>query len=475
MSDQFPSRQRTRGELSDAIAVTSPPVQYPTLEWDIDRIKAARGQQFCGQFALPTKLAIAMRSDDAIFPPRRHRLKSLSSLPLVIQAHDSTRGRAIAQNARSGVQVDQDVLNGIDGTLVDHGIAIGYLLHKTNKSGTRVDMRLTEWPLEYVQHDPYRNVLTTSTLEGPVVDIVHGNGRFIVFRDAHERPWIQDSCLLAASFLYPQHALALADWTGAINAHGLGKLLGELPPGVMLTDESGNPSPEAAAFLRLLTDIVTGNKPAGIMPSGSKAEFKSDGSTAWQVFSEFNNSRERAAARIYTGTDAILGTISGAPGIDISQLFGVTTTILQSATSVISRGLNSGLTIPWTALNVGDSRLAPSYQYQLPDPDEDQRLEQRAKNWARFCDTIAKLRDARFQVTDDLVARVAAEFKIDPAPTAADLDTATSTVVLAPTDVAKVVRAREARASQGLGPFGDARDEMTLPELDAKSQASSKQ
>jgi hypothetical protein len=44
---------------------------------------------------------------------------------------------------------------------------------------------------------------------------------------------------------------------------------------------------------------------------------------------------------------------------------------------------------------------------------------------------------------------------------------------LAPTDVAKVIRASEARASQGLPPFGDDRDDKTIVELgeEARSEA----
>lgn len=38
---------------------------------------------------------------------------------------------------------------------------------------------------------------------------------------------------------------------------------------------------------------------------------------------------------------------------------------------------------------------------------------------------------------------------------------------LAPADIAKVVRASEARASRGLPPFGDERDDKTIPELEA--------
>jgi hypothetical protein len=45
--------------------------------------------------------------------------------------------------------------------------------------------------------------------------------------------------------------------------------------------------------------------------------------------------------------------------------------------------------------------------------------------------------------------------------------------VLAPTDVAKVVRVSEARASQGLPAFGDARDNMTITELDEFMKAKS--
>ena len=43
---------------------------------------------------------------------------------------------------------------------------------------------------------------------------------------------------------------------------------------------------------------------------------------------------------------------------------------------------------------------------------------------------------------------------------------------LAPTDIAKVVTAREARAAQGLPPFGDERDDMTITELEAAGKPS---
>ena len=44
-------------------------------------------------------------------------------------------------------------------------------------------------------------------------------------------------------------------------------------------------------------------------------------------------------------------------------------------------------------------------------------------------------------------------------------------IELAPTDLAKIVRAREGRASAGLKPFGDDRDDMTISEMGEKAEA----
>lgn len=52
--------------------------------------------------------------------------------------------------------------------------------------------------------------------------------------------------------------------------------------------------------------------------------------------------------------------------------------------------------------------------------------------------------------------------EVEPVPAMAE---SSARIVLAPTDAAKVVRGREARASMGLPPFGDNRDDMLIPDL----------
>jgi hypothetical protein len=281
--------------------------------------------------------------------------------------------------------------------------------------------------------------------------------------------------VLPGGLLWGAHANAVKDWAAASAAHGQAKIVGELPAGVQLQerDENGAPAltPEALSFLEMLQDIVSGEAGAGIRPAGSKTDFLANGSTAWQVFSEFLNNREKAAARIYLGTDAILGSVGGAPGVDISQLFGVASTIVQGDFEAIEQGLFSGVYQVWAAINDGDSRYAPFFEYQLPDPDAERKSEERAKKRERLMLAIEAEKKAGMIIDQARVNELAIEFGVDNPPRVAPKAATSVPITLAPTDIAKVVRVREARESQGLPPFGDARDDMTMTELDAYLQA----
>ena len=79
-------------------------------------------------------------------------------------------------------------------------------------------------------------------------------------------------------------------------------------------------------------------------------------------------------------------------------------------------------------------------------------------------------RSAGMQPTEQSVRELVAGMRLQLEPTAAG-ESAPRSLDLAPTDLAKVVKAIEARASQGLGPFGDDRDERTITELGASAEA----
>jgi hypothetical protein len=458
---------RKRSDYTIA-ARTSPPRPRDTAtSWTIESIRAAIESQMRGEFERPVRLAESARRDDSIYVARRNRIEPIRAIATKLEQHESGRGLAVAKRARTDVIVPRTTLVGIDSTLVDHGIAIGYVEHTPNDSGTRIAMRLTEWPLEHVRYNRAEDTLETRTASGQMEPITHGDGRWIVFRAGDYMPWREAACILPAAFVWAAHSEGIADWQSSSRAHGLAKIIGELPEGSALTEDDEDVPDVVSDFLDALRDIVEGETNVAIKPFGAKAEFIANSSTAWQVFKENIESREKAAARIYLGTDAMLGSVGGAPGVDISALFGVLTTKLQGDFDAIEDGLDSGLYVPWTAINFGDARYAPALRFQLPDPDENRKHEALAANRERLTAIIEGMRRQQFEITQDVVDRIAGELGIAPPPKIASLDTQSATVELAPTDVAKVVLVREARASQGLPPFGDARDDMTIAQFEA--------
>lgn len=465
-------KTRSAGEFKASRGLDwKPPIQKDaSLSWPLEKIRAARDAQMRGEFDQPARLAEAMRTDDAIYVAYQNRIAPQAAIAAKLVACEGARGEAVRRKAAASVTVERSVLAGIQGTMANHGLAIGYARHDVNSTGTIVSMRLEEWPLEAVRWNPSREVLETSTREMSRVDIVHGDSHWLVFAKFKIKPWTQAACLLPASMVWASHANGVADWAGGSKAHGLSQIMGALPDDFALEDEDGALTKDAQAFLDLMTALANGDTRAALAPPGFDAKFLANSSTAWQIFAELIQNREKAAARIYQGTDAALGSVGGAPGVDIAALFGVATTILQGDFGAIETALKTGLYDPWTAINEGDSRYAPRLEYQMPDPDADAKHAQSAAGRTRLATAIKEMRDQKFEITQADVDLLAKELGVHPAPRLASIDKQTATIQLAPTDVAKVVRVREARASQGLPPFGDERDDMTITQLDATIQ-----
>lgn len=396
--------------------ITPPRGKGTQTSWPLASIRAALELQLLGSFCQPKRLAEAMRRDDAIYTARSNRIAPISAVAAELTAHRSARGKAVAKRSVGSVVVPKPVLAGVCATLVDHGVAVGKIDVNANKSGTRQDFTLSEWPLEHVRWNPNTETLETPTRDGPTVPIAHGDGTWVVFQRYATTPWREDACLIPACFVWAAHSEALGDWNASSRAHGLARLIGELPEGAAISDENGNMTEVGEKFLDMLNDIVAGESPAGVRPAGSKTEFIANASGAWQVFSENVQGREKAAARIYLGTDATLGSVGGAPGVDISALFGVASTKIQGDLSTIESCLYSGLYVPWTAANYGDPRYAPRLTFLIPDPDEDKKRQEKFDARKRLADTIEFMRAQKLEVNQTTVDRLAEEFGVRPAP-----------------------------------------------------------
>ncbi len=233
-----------------------------------------------------------------------------------------------------------------------------------------------------------------------------------MFQKSELLPHRLDAALLPAALVWARHAFANRDWANGSSAHGNAKVVGELPDGTALTDEDGALTQEASAFLTLLTNVASHDSPVGIRPAGSKMDYMTNSSRAWEVWSQLTDKAERAAARIYLGTDGILGAQGGAPGVDITALFGVATGEVQADLRCVEKALQTGVLSPWAAINFGDDKQAPTRLYVFPDPDAIAVREDYAKREDAFLKAIQAYRAAGFVVDQPLTDRVAKEHGI---------------------------------------------------------------
>jgi hypothetical protein len=448
-------------------ALAPPSVPACAYSWDLATIMSARDAQIAGHFALPVRLAVSMRTDDALLTAYKNRLAPQRSLSVRVAPGRGARADAIAAEAEAlfgqgGIAIGPEALADIHGDLANHGVAVAYCTWLPRDDGSRIDVEVKPWPLEFVMWDSSTEQLVTQVDSGVdltqlgsqwggYVPIVHGDGRWIVFRTHELMPWRQDAAILAAALVWARHAFGARDWSKGSATHGNAKVVGQLPEGVPLqvSDGAGGTavSDEASAFLSLLQDVASLDCPVGIAPAGSKIDYLTNSSRAWEVWSQLMLNAEKAAARIYLGTDGTLGSQGGAPGVDISQLFGVATTIVQGDLAAIERGLRTGAIEPWCALNFGDSGAAPSREYVIPDPDAEQVREKLSANESALCKAISERKAAGFEVTQDWVDALADSFGV------ARLQLAAVQAIgfqLAPTDLARVVTANEARSTVGL-------------------------
>lgn len=392
------------------------PRETPTVYcWTLAEIFTARDEQMRGRFRLAARMAESMRTDDALFVARTNRLAPQRSIEVAIEPAKVARAKPIAGEAEAlfgaeGIAITAETIADIHGCLVDHGVSFANAFPLPREDGSRTDYAVKAWPIEHVWWDAFARCFKTRTEDGVEETIVHGDGRWIVFAKNEIEPF-KHGAIVPGAIVWARHAHAIRDWAKGSVAHGNAKFIGEMPTGVPLQDENGNTA-EAVAFLALLRDLLSGDGPAGIRPAGSKTEFVTNTSTAWQVFSELVGNGEKAAARIYLGTDGTLGATGGAPGVDIQALFGVAATIVEGDLECLERGFKTGVIDPWCAINFGDSSLAPARRYILPDPDADAVKASLAARSAAFYADLKAAKEAGIPLTQDLIDGLAGDYAV---------------------------------------------------------------
>lgn len=443
-------------------SMQSPPIPTAAYSWELSTIMAARDAQIAGRFSQPVRLAVAMRTDDALFVAHKNRIAPQRAISVRLEAAKGGRAGRVLDEAEAlfgneGSAVSRETLADINSDLANHGIAIGHNEWVARDDGSRIDVVHHHWPLEFVSWDSVRRVLYTQvdqatpgtgTRGSSYVDIVHGDGTWVVYSAHETMPWQKDAAILSGGIVWAAHAFANRDWCRGSASHGNAKVIGELPEGcdMQIADPTTGlvgSNPQAVEFLELLKDIASLDTPVGIKPFGSKIDYLTNGSRAWEVWKELKLDRKKAAAQIYLGTDGTLGAAGGAPGVDIATLFGVATTILQADLGAMRRGVRTGVMEPWGAVNFGDSALVPDRCYEMADPDAARERADTSANEAAYCKAITDRRAAGLVVTQEWCDTMADRYGVEPleladaqieAPAQAETQQLRGTVRLAATE-----------------------------------------
>lgn len=467
-------KKRTQDEFAKA----APAARAPTRQrltagsWSIEAIRNARNAQMLGEFKLPVSLSAAMRTDDAIYTAYHGRLAPHAAIGTELIAASGARGEAVRRRAGALVTLPRAVLGTLLGDLAEHGVAVGHITRTALEDGQAVSYSCEAWPLEFVRWNAHLRTLETQTDGGIIVPITHGDGEWFVVAKYSDRPWMREAALIPGAMIWASHADGVIDWNAGSHSHGQAKIVGELAAGIpLLQDDGTSLSPDAEAFLGILQDIVSGDAGAALRPAGAKTDFLANGSTAWQVFKELLESRERAAARVYLGTDAALGALGGAPGVDIATLFGVASTKVQGDFEALEQSVNTGVYAPWCAENEGDSTYAPKLRYRMPDPDATRDGEEQGAASERLFADLERYRANGMLIDQDTVNKLAKRYGVVDVPMLAPATSRAVPIELTPSTMEKITSVDEARGSKGLPPLGDERGLLLISELEATAEA----
>lgn len=372
--------------------------------WDLPRVRDARDAQQLARFETATQLASSIFTDAACYCAVLNRLAPGRGLPREIFGGKSTaaQGEATATFIDGDIAAAPDVLADAHEEVAIHAISVAQNIWTPREDGSRVDVRLEPWPLERVAYQTHRRQLVARTKEG-LVDINHGDGKWVVFQNHRRNPW-KRGALVALAMLWADRQYAVRDRSQNSEAHGQAKYIGELPPGI--TPESAH----GKAFIALLKRLPL-SRAGGIRPPGSKVELIESMSQNWQIFREIINSDASDAAKVLLGQDATTGQPSGKPGTS-DRLFGVRNDIVEMDLSTLARGLNTGTIRVWEIVNFGRAGVAGRMRWMMPDPDEDARRESYASRMKAFNENLEGLRKNDFVVDQEFCDALAKVYGI---------------------------------------------------------------
>jgi hypothetical protein len=436
----------------------------PTLTgWTPERVLAAQSAADGGALQLVADLVETMFADDRIKGVLKTRTQALLGLPLHFIGGDAAARTYLEgtsdDKAKTKTPGEWYAMHNSSELvkLLKWGIVLGVGLTQRiplpRKVGNPQRYKLRTWSPRGLHYDFTREMWRNSTREG-VVDIV-GDEWILYTPYGEARPWLEGDWR-ALAFPWLLKHFALEDRGAASEFAGR--------PAKVAKAAEGATEKQRKKFLSDLERM----KRTGTIVLPAKWEL--------EALELLGRQADLYASGVTWADGAITITLAG----QIVTTEGTTgfsegnvqdqikDDLITFDGDTLSTCLKEQSTDPWAEVNYGSADAAPWGLWNTKRP---QNLEALARTYGllgqglQSLDVAAKASGVRTNVIEIFSQHNIAFIPVDPVEQqAVPLD-------LAPTDVAVVVRGREARAAKGLPPFGDERDDMTIEEVRANAKA----
>lgn len=431
-------------------------LQYrPTTDgWSPCEIKNAADAADAGSLMRLADLCETIMADDRVDGVLDTRTHGLLGLPLTFTGGDQRFVNDLAHDTRGEWWAMHD-----EGELVKllrWGVVMGVGLAQrvplprlpTEPQRYRLETWSPRWLTQIHRGDKVEWQVSTS--EGTST-VVAGGGQWILYTPyGRNRPWAEGKWRRLA-FPWVLKRYALEDRANMSQAHGTPTKVG--------TTARGATERQRQEFLSQLEAL--GKNGQLVVPEGWSYSLVESTSKAYEIFDSAVAWSDQALTIVIAGQ---VVTTQGSPGFSSGNVQErIVGDLIRFDAETLSNALRMQSLVPLAWERYEDGEAAPWPRWDT----------QRAPDKEGVARTIEILGRAAEQLSPSLAS---SGVQIDTAqmlealgvPLArVEAEKRRASFALAPTDVARVVRVREARASQGLPPLEDERDDLFVSELEA--------
>lgn len=435
-------------------------------EWTVgDVLEALRAHEM-GMFMRSALLVDAMGRDDRIESALDTIIRGILRLPFAVDAGDGEQAEevrlAFARFFASAFP-ESEAYDFVRWFLM-LGFGLAELKWDTSDPTRWKIEGIKVWHPQYIYYRQDTRRLVLLTQEGPV-DIEPGNGKWVLL-SMGERGWMLGAVRsLAKSFLLRE--FVFRDWARNSEVHGQGILKIQVPSDADAADKQ--------RFFLAVQNIGT--------DSAIECPVNKDGQNFDVGLLESMQDHGEGFEKLLLRTEANInvrilgqaGTVE-AGGVYVAKgVFSkVTLDRIDGTVGPLETALYEQMAKPWAEFNYGDAALAPKPNWDSEPPEDKQKRADTIKGLAAAVKDLDSALAPSGKRTNALA--MAEQFGVPTLELPKTTDQAPS-IQLAPTDLAKIVKVNEGRASAGLGPLllasgeRDPDGDLTIEEFATKKAA----